>query len=229
MIHIIFSASAAGSLRQALPSSGESGRVFDLSSEPHLGPIAPSFSLASSVAREKWLDLKAPLGFGSWDWLARREQKFVDAIEADQDRTIWVAPNSAEERCGLHCYLERFGADNSKFIVVDYGFPGCLQGKQPRNLGELGVEQFRYLLENANRQPWDQARFPRERWTELCKDTTNLRIIENDTLINVPENRFDDVILARCKLQWRKGYRVLAEAMVALWEQQHDADDTLIL
>lgn len=231
MIHVTFSSSGAGSLRQALRLRDERKKVIDITDDLSWGPI----SRGDFSAREAWLNLNLPFGSNSpfdgsgWDWIAGGAQDFQNNLECSDEHLVWVAPQNASELCGLHWYLDRFAGHEASFIVVDHGFPGTWRGQAPKGIGELGPDQFQFLLENADPKAWDELRFPQARWKQLCDDSTNLRIVQQSIATSVSEDHFDDVILRQCSDKWQRLYRVVGDGMIALWETHHCIGDSFIV
>ncbi len=231
MVHVTFCSSGAGSLRQALGILDQRRKVVDLADDLSWGPLAGG----NPVERESWLNLVLPwetnLPFAGrgWDGIDTAASELETKLESSDEHLVWVAPQNARELCGLHWYLDRFGGDKASFIVVEHGFPGTWQGQAPRGIGELGTEQFRFLLENADREAWDEQRFPRCRWAQLCNEATNLRIANKGSAKSVPDDFFDDALLAHCSTDWRRLHRVVGDAMVAQWHASHNVGDTIWL
>lgn len=230
MIHVTFDSSGAGSLRQALRIHDQRRKVVDITDNLSWGPIGRG----DFVEREEWFDLNlpwdpnSPFGGGSWDWIASGAQDFQNKLERSREHLLWVAPQNAGELCGLHWYLDRFGGSRASFIVVEHGLPGTWQGQAPKGIGELGPEQFQFLLENADREAWDEQRFPRVRWSQLCDNATNLRVVDQGTAKTVADDYFDDIILRRCSEKWIKLHLVVVDVMIALWGDHHYVGDSFI-
>lgn len=226
MIHVIFSSSGAGSLRQALKACGRQERVADILDDLSWGPIANG----DLVERQAWLNQNLPSGLPDdvWDWIADEPLEFFSKLECSNEHLVWVAPQNAKELCGLHWYLHHFGGERASFILVDQDLTANWEGGAPYGLGELGAEQFQYLLANAKPEAWNDKRFPRQRWTELCDGETNLRLVAQGTAVSVPDDYLDDVILQQCKADWRKLGYVVGETMVALWAVDHAKGDDFI-
>jgi Protein of unknown function/Domain of unknown function (DUF1835) len=230
MIHLTFSSSGAGSLRQALKAMNHSTKVLDLCDDLSFGPIAPDdFS-----ARQAWLNQNLPLddqhlfeGEG-WDWIATGAHDIQNQLVRHKEHLIWVAPQNIGELCGLHWYLNRWSSHNASFILVEDALPGGYAGKQPSGIGELRQDQFKWLLEKAVRTSWDEQRFPQARWSQLCQDATNLRIIQQGQVISKAPDYFDELLLARCPRKWEKLHRMIAEGMIALWEVGHHVGDAFV-
>lgn len=209
MIHILFSSSAAGTLRQVLAARGRRERVIDVNSDLDWGPIAKD----GLSGRANWLNRNAPWDEGDWDWIDGSVRKFKSLVESDSDRLIWIAPRSASEQCGLYWYLDQFPDDTASMIAADYPLFDGWRGLPPLSLGELGTDQIGSLLDSAERKAIDSRRFSESRWSELVEERSMLRIVDDGVLKSVSENSFDNFILARCSGDWRKLFRVIGETM----------------
>lgn len=202
--------------------------MVDITDDLSWGPITTE----DFGERQTWLNQNLPFHASptsvdeSWDWIASGAKEFLTKLEQSDEHLVWVAPQNTEELCGLHWYLHHFGVERASFIMVEHCFPGTWQGQAPRGIGELGVEQYQYLLKNANSGSLDTKRFARSRWVELCNDRTNLRLLENGTLFSAQDDFFDEIILEKCSTQWRKAHRVSADATIALWNAGHFIADS---
>jgi hypothetical protein len=128
VIHVLFSSSAAGTLRQVLAERGQRERIVDISDDLDWGPIAS----ANFADREKWFDHHIPNDFGGWDWFSESMDRFNDNVSADPDRLIWIAPHSASEQSGLYWYLENFGGADCEMIIADYPLSEAWKGRTSR-------------------------------------------------------------------------------------------------
>ncbi len=231
MLHVTFCSSGAGSLRQALGIRDERKKVVDLSDDLSWGLIRGG----DFVERENWLNLNLPWDTNppfdgdGWDWISAGAKDFQKKLDSSDEHLVWVAPQDARELCGLHWYLDSFGGDGASFIIVDHGFPGTYQRQAPHGIGELGPEQFHFLLQHAEREMWDEQRFPRRRWAQLRDEATNLRIVDQGVATSVPDDYFDEVLLAQCSTEWRKLHRVMVDAMIAQWDMHHYVGDVVWL
>lgn len=225
MIHVFFSASAAGTFRHLLDARGIIEEVADISEELDFGPI----SNGSLAEREAWLNEHVPMDFGDHDWLSASEERFRKHIASDPDRLIWIAPASATEQSGLYWYLWQFGGYRTKLAIADYPFGGTWNSKSPLGLGELGIEPMGQLYDESPRVPWDPLRFPQDRWSTLVTENALVRAVDNGQLRSVPDDYFDSFLLARCPLEWVKWHRVIADAMGDIWNTGQSAGSDLLL
>jgi hypothetical protein len=224
MLHVVFSSSGAGSLRQALNAQGLRQRVVDLTDDLDWGPIVTN----SFDDRQAWLNSNIPLQEMGWDWIANGAREFEARIRSDSDRLIWIAPQSASELCAFYWYLDLIGGNGARMIVVDYPLQGPWRGMPPQSLGQLNADCFTDLFKDAERQPWNPVRFPADTWKVLRAEGSLLRIVNDGVIKSVQADYFDELLLAQCSHIWRKCYRVIGETMVRLWEQNHQANDSFL-
>jgi Protein of unknown function/Domain of unknown function (DUF1835) len=221
MIHVMFSASAAGTLRQLLGDRAIRQRVIDLHSDLDFGPIGSG----ETQERTDWFNRTIPNDFGGWTWFDEALHRF-NKVAADPDRLVWIAPKSAAEQCGFYWYLSRFGGSGSRMIIADFGLQHSWEGEVPRSLGSLGVEPMGELLDECSRVDWDPARFPQDRWPALMAENALLRVVIDGQVQSVAEDLFDHFLLAACPPSWTKHYRVIGEAMGHhIWKAGHNVGD----
>jgi hypothetical protein len=225
MIHILFSSSAAGTLRQLLHSQNSKERVVDLSDSLDWGPIADG----NCRDREAWFNRHAPMSFGKMDWLCESFERFNDGVAADREWLIWIAPRSAAEQSGLHWFLHHFNGERAQMIVADYPLSKAWQGEAPFSLGALDQGNQRELLDECPRVPWDLSRFPRETWSSLMSDDALLRVVIDGQLRSTSDDYFDGSLLACCPPEWTKWLRVIGDAMGALWDIEHSVHSDFLI
>ena len=227
VIHVVFSSSAAGTLRQALRERAQKARVVDLSANLEWGPIADS----TFKSREEWFDAQLPPERveRGWDWLSHHVERFSNEIMADADRLVWLAPRSAAEQAGFFWYLQRFGDDETRIVIADYILRvGAPRYEAPLGLGELNVAAMIELLDEAPRSDWNLERFPKDKWLNLMGEDSILRIVENNILTSVGSDYFDFSLLERCSTEWTRFYYTIANAMADLSDVGHSVGDDFL-
>lgn len=225
MIHVMFSTSAAGTLRQLLRERGVRQEVVDLYTWLDFGPIASG----ETQERTEWFNRCVPDPFDDWTWFDEESHRFR-RIESDKRRLIWIAPQSAEEQCGLLRFVSHFGSSGTQMIIADHGLRHGWQGEAPRSLGQLGVQPMGELYDESPRIDWDSARFRVDRWPTLMAEGALLRVVINGHLQSVSDDFFDHFLLAACPSSWTKHYRVIGDAMGGfIWEAGHDINDLFLL
>lgn len=218
MIHVLFSSSAAGTLRQVLRSRDRDEWVVDLTENLDWGLINSS----DPQQRVDWLDSNVPSVFeGGWDGIVEQVDDFAYLVDQDDDRTIWIEPRSASEISGLHWYLDRFGASDAHMLIAP-------EFEWFRSLGTRDFEAMVELLDHCPRVPWDQARFPKRLWATLEAENSVLRVIINGVLQSVPNDYFDRYILERCSSAWTEWMRVVGNSMVDIDDAGHRVSDLFL-
>lgn len=159
-----------------------------------------------------WFENRKPWK-GNWAWAADCVHEFLNAVQADDDRLIWLAPQSAQEQSGFYWYLHQTRVSPKEMIIADYPLAGAWRGEPPRSLGELGQDMMNQLFTNGPRLGWDGSRFPIEKWRALMDDGAVLRVIEDGELRSVRSNHYDDWLLRWCPSGWTKWSRVVGDAM----------------
>jgi hypothetical protein len=225
MLHIFFSASAAGSFIQMLDARRIDDKVTALDEELDFGPI----SNGSLAERTVWLDEAAPLDFGDRDWIAEDESRIRSGVSSNEDRLIWIAPASAAEQAGLSWFISNFDIRKTSIAIVDFPVKSAGDQRMPLCLGELGVEAMHLLYDDCPRVPLQDSRFGEDRWNQLVAENALLRVVEGGELRSAPDEYFDALLLAHCGGKWERWYRVLADVMGDVWDSGQSAGIELLL
>lgn len=223
MIHIVFSSSAAGTLRQLLRRRGLREQVVDLTDSLDWGPIATSLK-----ERENWLNQNAPTGFGNCDWISKHVSEFWRACERDTERLIWIAPHSAAEQAGLYWFLSQLDGIEADMVIADYPLSASWKNQAPLGLGQLNEDMMAELFDGCARVRRDDRRFPSSRWSELMIENAYLRIVDGGAIQSVHESYFDDLLLEHCPshdINWR---RVVGHTMAASFDSRRSPDNEFL-
>lgn len=226
ILHILFSASAAGSLKQVLTVRRSRDEVVGLADCLAVGPIATG----KADDRAAWFDAHVPDAHG-WDWIAGSTQDFLSRIWAwPGERLPWIAPRSACEQCGLQYYFEQVpDAAAGPMIIADEPLSGGWSDAPPLGLGELPAELMAALLDDAPRREWPGERALGELWRRLRREDGLLRIVEQGALRTVSEDHFDYLLLKHCPGDWQKWSRVVGYAMIEAMEEGHQTGDAFFI
>jgi hypothetical protein len=164
-----------------------------------------------------------------WSWLSPHVESFSSEIMADPDRLVWLSPRSAAEQACFYWYLQKFGEGETRIVIADYILRvGGPRHEAPLGLGELDVTAMIELLDEAPRSYWDRERFPKDKWSNLARDNSLLRIVQNSTLMSVDSDYFDHALLRRCTTEWNRFWYVIGNAMVDLSDAGHNVGDDFI-
>jgi hypothetical protein len=89
-----------------------------------------------------------------------------------------------------------------------------------QTLGIISKEQFisaRLFDRQMTLRPDEIGRY-RQAWSRLKQENAPLRVIAETGLVSAPITYFDDVLLSYATYDWRKGARIVGEAMTELWQ-----------
>jgi hypothetical protein len=207
VLHIVFSESAGGTLRQA-GFGRKGGKIVVFPDNLSFGPIDPP----DPVARLAWVEKELGLTDGG-DWLAGALETFWAAAQpAPGRRVVWFSRRSASDYAGFLECLWRFG--EARCDVVD------LTDVVPQRLPVFGLGELHpdYVRENAlfarakELPPAIGAQY-RETWRRLRAENAPFRIVKDLKLVSAPMTVHDDLLLACAGVKWRKSARVIGEAI----------------
>ncbi|MFO1446299.1 DUF1835 domain-containing protein [Bacillus sp. Bva_UNVM-123] len=209
MIHILFGASPAGSLKVALKELGVNHEeavisFWDIFS---VGPIWQLHKKSGMEERFAWKKNSMNDEFDELDEYMKGFRKTVDQIEKipeDVPVTIWVA-NNAHEQTGLRfaLYLLKNKAHNIKVINCANIF--VQQFYQPNieffplHAGEISPEKLKVIFEQGKKQPLlsqlEKEQYVQE-WLQLSTHQETLRIWEDGKVRFVSEDYFDELLIS---------------------------------
>lgn len=219
--HILFSASAGGTLKQLLQARAVQDKVVALHEYLDWGPV--DCPLAD---RESWIEAHSPSDVG-WDWLAESVATFLETARLVRRPLIWIAPQNANELSGFYWYLDQVRPHEADMMIVDFPVHGGWRDEPPRSLGELSIERFADVFDRPIER-WDSNRFAPSRWPALVSEAALLRVVSKGQLRSAPSSFFDEILLQCCPMDWTRWYRVVGDAMGRSWDAGHNPDDSLL-
>src|SRR5688572_7445470 len=195
MLHITFSASGAGLLRQALRrylgEAPRDDRVVVLVDDLQYGPIGP----ADPARRLDWMIKNLHVHAIKWSWLPDSVRRFwAQALEFDTP-TVWFSKRSAKEYAGFLEWVDRAG--ERPYQVIDVS--------EARFTSRTGDSILLVSISRVHPELWDMQALlqiatplsPAERaeylqhWQKLRKENAALRVLEDGRLVSVDEAHFD--------------------------------------
>lgn len=219
MLHVVFTPSGAGSLRQALTSAGRDDRVISFFDDLSFGPINPP---ASSL-RAKWVE--SELGWTGWDDIAPETERFWhEALSSDHRKVAWLSRRSAMEYAGFLEWLWRLGDDPCEIIdLTDFKVsrPSRHGPSTPAvlavSLGILPSNQIRdkNLFDQAKTLPAKERREYRALWGQLRVDNAPLRVVDGSTLVSAPISFSDAQLMSYATDDWQKVAMIVGHALAA--------------
>jgi hypothetical protein len=217
ILHVVFTPSGAGSLKQALEHAGRDDQVISFFDDLSFGPINPP----DPLLRTKWVE--SELGWTGWDALGRDSERFWrEALSFDHRKIAWLSRRSAMEYAGFLEWLWRVGDDFCETIDLtdfkvfrrpEHGPPTpahlaiSLAGLLPKEIVDSDLfGQTRTLSETARRKY-------RALWEQLRAENAPLRVLENNALISAPISFYDALLMSYVTDDWQKVARIVGHAL----------------
>jgi hypothetical protein len=233
-VHLVFTRTGAAELRKALAAEGRRERVVALHDDLSFGPINPP----DPALRRAWA-LKR-LGIAGVPGSPHANRMFWSAVTSrGRRRTVWASRRATLEYCGLLELIWRLGdlpcelVDLTEVTLgreVKMGLPKWLN--QIVSLAELSaVNLCEMKLWETARPIKDEMRTNcRSLWKRLRSENAAFRVLDSAlTLKSAPITFFDPVLLSFVKANWLKSARVVADAMIAPWDEgYHQTGDQVL-
>jgi len=131
----------------------------------------------------------------------------IEQIPSDHPIVIWAGEN-AHEQTGLRfvLYLLKEKRNNIVMININEAYKTHFERPEidfiPRCMGELSSGQLKQIYENeknAHVLTQTERKAFEQQWVQLCNEKEVLRIWENNKIISVPENYYDEYIINTVK------------------------------
>jgi hypothetical protein len=231
-LHVLFSGSAAGTLRHVLDEKGSSDEVVALLDNLSYGPIA---SLDPQTRYQSLIDAGLA-DRKEWDCLPEESRRFWDRCAAADGQTVlWYSSRSPRELAGLLAYMHRF-ADRPCQVVDVEQLAHLLRRSDGTpwkfvtySVGELDPDNMRALFDGARAFSAEEGASARRFWQRLAQENAMLRIPGGDGMVSAPETLMDDRLLSECTDDWTPFVRILANVLGNLPEERGFALDDVFL
>lgn len=212
MIHILFGASASGSLKYVLRKMGldKEEQIISFRDMFSIGPVWQLHEENGVQSRFEWM--KKCMGDEYDDDYTDYTQNFekvikqINSIPEGVHVTIWTSEN-AHEQTGLRfiVYLLKDKNIDISLINTSEEYDELFQVKKvkytPLHSGEIPPEKLQLIYEQGRGKVFtDHDREDLEKeWLYLAGSQETLRIWRNRRIQNVPEDYYDEVIVKRAK------------------------------
>jgi hypothetical protein len=221
-IHILFSCSAAASLRRALKEVGKDDEILYFSDDLSYGPIT---SLDPDVRQQGLIREGFTTEGPDWDWLPEISRDFwAKCAATNRQRILWMAPRAPNEMAGFLAYNDRFGDVPCEIVITDEAkeiLPKReFAGDDIRQIGQLWPSHFAALLDRARPLQNQEVTSARQHWASLVEENAALRVPGGDGLVSEAETFLDEDILGECSYDWQSDARVLAGATGTIWNRR---------
>ncbi|MGY8622387.1 DUF1835 domain-containing protein [Bacillus safensis] len=212
MIHIIFGAAAAGSLKQAIREMKQKqiDDVIAFDDIYSIGPLLHLHEHEGQANRIEWLRNVMSNEFGYFDDMVNDQHRMlqqIKEIKAGSRILIWTGSN-AHEQIGLlyAVYLLKEKRVELSVINITTAFDQLFNTNTRRMIlrhsGEIASEKFKILYESKSHihpvTKEERERLQNE-WLSLAKENHTLRIWQKGQVIIVPEDEFDAYLVKMAK------------------------------
>ncbi|HBU91597.1 MAG TPA: hypothetical protein DEB53_10385 [Bacillus pumilus] len=212
MIHIVFGAATAGSLKQAFCEMKQD-QVNDIIAFHDIYSIGPLLHLHEHEGQEKrieWLRSVISNEFGHFDEMVTDQHRMLQQIKDIKDGTrilIWTGSN-AHEQIGLRYAIYLLKEKNIELSLIntttafDQLFNTNTRRMGIRHAGEITTEKLKVLYKSKEHMhsvtKEERAQFLIE-WLSFAKENHTLRIWQKGKTISVPEDEFDAYLVKMAK------------------------------
>lgn len=212
MIHIVFGAATAGSLKQAFCEMKQD-QVNEIIAFDDIYSIGPLLHLHEHEGQEKrieWLRNVISNEFGHFDDMVIDQHRMLQQIKDIKDGTsilIWTG-NNAHEQIGLRYAIYLLKEKNIELSLIntttafDQLFNTNTRRMDIRHAGEITTEKLKVLYKSKENMhsvtKEERAQFLIE-WLSFAKENHTLRIWQKGQTISVPEDEFDAYLVKMAK------------------------------
>ena len=211
MIHIVFGASASGSLKVVLKEMGldKKEKVISFWDIFSIGPVWRLHEEIGEEARFKWMKNCISAEYDEYPDYKQRFKKAINGISSIPEGvhiTIWTS-DSAHEQTGLRFVLYLLKEKNIDITLINTteAYEELFQVKKvkytPLHTGEIPTEKLQIIYKQGHGKFFtDHDREDLEKdWLSLSESQETLRIWRNGKIQSVPEDYYDEFIIKRAK------------------------------
>ncbi|MGE7662870.1 DUF1835 domain-containing protein [Peribacillus sp. NPDC097197] len=211
MIHIVFGASASGSVRFFLREMGleKVEKVISFWDIFSIGPVRQLHEEKGIQARFEWMKTYIHDEFGDFPDYEQKFEKTIKQIQSIPEGshlTIWTSSN-AHEQTGLRLIVYLLKEKNLDISLINTtkAYEELFQVKKvkytPLHTGEIPSEKLQSIYEKGKRKlctDHDREDLEKE-WQCLSDNQETLRIWRNGRIQSVPEDYYDAFIMKKAK------------------------------
>jgi hypothetical protein len=234
ILHVVFSDSAGGLLRQALRKIGRNERVLTFSDNLGFGPINPP----DPRDRLEWMQRQLGVSLEDWNWLpAKTDQFWSTSLTTTQPILVWMSKRTVREYSAFLEWIWRL--DQRTYEVVDLSdvqtewrwADGTVKTGQAISLDLLNPDlvQIHTFMDYARPISAASRTYYQQMWKQLRAENAPLRIIRGDRLHSAQLTVFDDTLLSCAASRWLKTARIVGEASSRTWDKDGIQTSDLVL
>ena len=210
-LHIVFSPSAAGTIRKAMADAGRSDLVACPFDDFSFGPIAND----DADTRARWVE--DVLGYPDWADVAQESRTVLDAsLAAREPPIVWISSTSTRSLSGFMWWLSHMGDMPCRLLDIPI-------------LNLLNANEILPYLEGTMILSPSYRFEMLASWQRLRREDAPLRILANGKLASAPITYFDEALLANARPEWQKMARIVAGVLGAFHESEVWQTSDLVL
>jgi len=194
-LHVMFSPSAAATLRQALSETDRQDEVVCLFDNFSFGPIASD----DADTRIRWVE--EHLGYSEADEITGQSASFLEVFENRKlPVTAWLSTNHAMIYAGFLWWLSHIREVPVFVIEAD-------------DLNITNSEGMAKLLDQEILLSAEMSQFYQILWKKLRIENAPLRVINGGEMVSAQMDYFDSHLLSHATSEWQKMSRIVGHTM----------------
>lgn len=209
VLHIV--SGDGGGLRDALALKGlsDSQTIIGFRDDLSVGQLPHDFSPESLARRERWWQSERVCGNISEKSYTEVMLDFLNTRFSDFDQVIIWHGTTVNDQLLLFLMHDIYHGPLHQVTIGGKMYDGV-----GLTLGVLSPIQVAFLLEDITTISHEQAESYRQQWQYWRESSSMLRIMrDDDTVMAVPEDHFDDFILSHCTTEWQAAARVVGNCL----------------
>ncbi len=225
-LHVMFCASARGTLIQALDKVGRNERVVAPLDCFSFGPINPP----DAAVRADWVGEQ--LGYDGWEEAGATIAPFMaESLSPDVSPVAWFSQRDAQSFTGFLEWLWQLG--DAPCAVVDVSDLRLTYGGRSRlaiSPSTITADEFirNDLLDSAAPLGERERLKFRALWSSLKIENASLRVLGENGLVSAPLEFFDPLILSHVESDWRKMALIVGHVLGGWTEEYRQSGDLLV-
>lgn len=230
LLHVLFSPSGAGTLRQTLTQQHRNDSVVCLHDDLSFGPV----DCTDHAFRVRWIE--DVLGVTEWDGVIAATPSFLSrSCSPDYMPVAWFSRRDTRSYTGFLWWL--FHLEDRPCQIIDVtevmiGIDLAADSPRRRAISPSVLETRDMALLLDTDIPLDQANrsHHQSHWQQLLRDNADLRVIDSEgSLVSAPITYFDPLILACADTDWMAMARLIGEALCESWNDDlHQTSDLFL-
>lgn len=215
IVHVLFTPSAAGTLRQVLKQAGTRQKVLCAFDDFSVGPIG-----RNNAERIAWIEEE--LGIMDWTSVVADTQSFLrESCSGDAMPVVWISRLDSRTQAGFHWWLSRLGDAPCK--VIDIALD---PSHAPISSASLLPEEMAQLLGSGVDLSLGERKTCQNHWRQLVVENAPFRVVTPDgSLASAPITFFDPLLLSCVTSEWAHPAWIVRRALATMAQGYRQTSD----